>query len=105
MKTPNTEEKPAPKYYLLRSITIDGEHEHYNHCIVKADSREQLREIEKEIFKLDECGLDAKDAYFGYGDGMTGTKLKGEEEITPEEAATLSRYHCANGYNCDPHLE
>jgi len=92
------------KYFLVKAITVDGEHEHRGHVIVKAKTiQKAMNFADKEIFQHDDTGMDTDDAYFGYGDNLTASRMNGCATITKSQAQTLRNLGVAHLYP-NPHL-
>jgi hypothetical protein len=90
------------KIFLVKGERRDGEHEEYVHCLVKAESDEQLESLLPEIFKKEDEGefaLDHRGAYFGFGDSLTLTKYESHTAITKEQADWVARLGLAHYWN------
>jgi hypothetical protein len=86
---------PKTKYYLGKVTTVDGEHEHKSFVTVKAPDLHTAENMITAEIILDDCGLDAPDSMFGWGDGCTATQLKGVEEIKRAQFNFLKRHNVA----------
>ena len=82
------------KIFLGSFKVIDGEHEHSNELMVRANTKEEA----DEIFESQEHEPEFKDStkeltYWDYGDGTTGSRFKGSHEISEEEALILKKHN------------
>ena len=87
---PHLFSRSPAKPFLVTAEIRDGEHEHSGYALLRAKDQKSAERKADKLFK-EKNGLDAEGAYFGHGDGLTASRLRGVTEISEVEAATLVR--------------
>lgn len=82
------------KAFLGTFILTDGEHEHYEHLLVKASTK---AEADKLFSEQEYCCDEEEESAFGYGDGLTALRFRYSKEIDKAEADIFAK-HCVVNY-------
>lgn len=79
--------------FLIAVEIIDGEHEHRDWGIVRAENMGEAEKIVEDQLDKDNDENDISDEarYWTYGDGLTAVKLHAINPLTPNDAKVLQK--------------